>query len=200
MLGRFKAQVVSAGVTTYQKDGQTKPRFVVKVKCIPSPDQKDAQGKQAHPFIREWSGTYNEGDNQKYTDEAIVRMGYLYQEDNFADFDDLANAWNADAAFEVVIDERPGQEGTPNAGKMFEFVKSIWEVQSTEIKNAIAKDQVVSVMAGLTLPGHAAAMREKIKAKNGGKMPEKKVAHDVSGSQPNPAPFAQDDIPFSSMI
>lgn len=193
MLGRFKAQVVSAGMRTYtdKKDGKTKPQLVVKLKCIPSPEQKNEQGNPAHPFIRDWTGTYNEGDNQKYTDEALMRMGYLYQEDKFIDFDDVLNAWNADAAFEVVIDEKAGT--TPDtADKMFEYVKSIWEVASTEIKNAIAKDQVAHVMDGLVLPGHAAAMREKIKAKNGGKMPEKKA----SAPQQNDTSFAADDIPF----
>lgn len=201
MLGRFKAKVVSAGIRTYQKDGQTKPQFAVKLQCIPSPEQKNEQGNQAHPFIREWTGTYNEGDNQKYTDEALLRMGYLYQEDNFVDFDDLHNGWNAEAAFEVVIDQREGKDAQGNiqtnqdgSPKMFEYVKSVWEVQSTEIKNAIAKDQVVSIMSGLTLPGHSAAMREKIKQKNGGKMPEKKPAS--TQAQTNDASFAADDIPF----
>lgn len=188
MLGRFKAQVVSAGIRTYQKDGQTKPQFVVKVKCLPTAEQKDDQGKAILPFIRDWTGTYNEGDNQKYTDEALLRLGYLYSEDAFADFDDLVNGWNAEAQFEVVIDERAGTG--ENSEKMFEFVKSVWEVRSTEIKNAIAKDQVVSVMSGLTMPGHAAAMREKIKAKNGGKMPEKKK-EEVPAST-----FVDDSIPF----
>lgn len=190
-LGRFKAQVVSAGLRTYQKDGQTKPQFVVKLKCLPTPEQKDEDGKPIHPFMREWTGTYNEGDNQKYTDEALMRMGYLYSEDGFVDFDDLKNAWNTEAAFEVVIDHRAGN--TPETSeKMFEFVKSVWEVASTDIKNAIAKEQIVTVMSGLTLPGHAAAMREKIKAKNGGKMPEKKKDETITSD----ATFAADDIPF----
>lgn len=187
-LGRFKAQVVSAGLRTYQKDGQTKPQFVVKLKCLPTPEQKDEDGKPIHPFMREWTGTYNEGDNQKYTDEALMRMGYLYSEDGFVDFDDLKNAWNTEAAFEVVIDEKAGVG--EQSEKMFEFVKSVWEVASTDIKNAIAKEQIVTVMSGLTLPGHAAAMREKIKAKNGGKMPEKKKEETASAS------FADDTIPF----
>lgn len=194
MLGRFKAQVVSAGIRTYQKDGKSKPQFVVKLKCIPSPDQKNEQGNPAHPFMRDWTGTYNEGDNQKYTDEALVRMGYLYSEDGFIDFDDLHNGWNTDANFEVIIDEKAGTGD--QSDKMFEFVKSIWEVASKEIKNAIAKDQVVTVMAGLTLPGHAAAMREKIMMKNGGKMPAKKAAPQ-SESITSDASFAADDyIPF----
>lgn len=195
MLGRFKAQVVSAGIRTYtdKKDGKTKPQFVVKLKCLPGQDQKDDQGKQVQPFIREWTGTYNEGDNQMYTDEALMRMGYLWAEDNFIDFDDLANGWNSEASFEAVIDERDGVDQQGNA-KKFEFVKSIWEVASTEIKNKLAKNDVVNVMSGLQLPsGKAAAMREKVKAKNGGKMPEKKAD---PAPQQNNASFAADDIPF----
>lgn len=196
MLGRFKAQVVSAGIRTYQKDGQTKPQFAVKLRLTPSPEQKNDQGQQAHPFIREWTGTYNEGDNRMYTDEALMRMGYLYQDDNFADFDDLINGWNPDAVFEAVIDEREGT--TPEtAGKFFEYVKSIWEVQSTEIKNALAKDAVVNVMAGLQLgPGHAANMRDKIKSKNNGQMPKPKGTTTQTSAQTHDASFAADDIPF----
>lgn len=195
MLGRFKGKVVSAGITSYvdKRDGQTKPRFVLKIQCIPGPNDK-VDGKAVLPFIREWSATYVEGDNRKYTDEALMTAGYLYGDEGFADFDDLKNGWNEAAEFEVVVHEEEGkdQDGNP---KMFEKIKSIWGLRSTEVKNALAKDDVVNVMKGLQLPtGHAAAMRERIKEKNGGKLPEKKAADQTAPAQD--ASFASDDIPF----
>jgi hypothetical protein len=195
MLGRFKGKVVSAGITSYvdKKDGQTKPRFVVKVQCITGPNDKDAQGKQVQSFIREWSATYVEGDNRKYTDEALMLLGYLYGDEGFADFDDIVNGWNSEAEFEAVVHEEPGKDQNGNE-KMFEKIKSIWRSNSTEVKNALAKDDVVNVMKGLSLPsGHAAAMRERIKEKNGGKLPGKKPAEQKVSTD---ASFASDDIPF----
>lgn len=195
MLGRFEGKVVSAGITTYKKDGVDKPRFVVKIQCIPKPDQKDGEGKQVNPFVREFSTTYVEGDNQMYADEAFMRMGYMWTEENFADFSDISR-WNPDAKFEAVIHEEDGvdKDGNP---KKFEKVKSIWEVQSYEVKNALAQDQVVNIMAGLSLPqGKSAAMREKIKEKNGGKMPEPKPKTETAPAGQADNSFAADDIPF----
>jgi hypothetical protein len=195
MLGKFKAEIISAGIRSYVKDGVTRPQFCVKLRIIPGPD---SAGKEQASFIREWTGTYNEGDNRKYTDEALMQMGYLYQAENFADFEDLESGWTKND-FDAVIDERAGQAGTPNADKMFEYVKSIWGPSSTDIKNALAKDAVVNIMAGLQIPqGHAAMMREKIKEKNNGQAPK-------AGAGPAKAEvtkaaeakkFADEDVPW----
>ena len=130
-----------------------------------------------------------------YADEAFMRIGYLWTEENFTDFSDLSK-WNADAQFEAVIHEEDGVDKDGNA-KKFEKVKSIWEVQSYEIKNALASSDVVNIMTGLQLaPGKSAAMREKIMAKNGGQMPAPKPQESTQQAGTYDASFAADDIPF----